>query len=186
MVEKDNDRIRQLAQRATEGDRGAFSELVSEFMNSIVALTYRMTGERETALDLAQDTFVSAWESLKKFRGDAKFESWLYRIATNKALNFLAHRKISATTELTDDLPMQSLRTPDDQMEQEELKARVLTFMRDLPEQQRAVFELRFYRQLQFEEIATIMGRGVPTVKTNYREAVKKLRELAEREGWRP
>ena len=186
MLEKENDRISQLAQRASDGDRSAFSELVREFMSPIMALTYRMTGERESALDLAQDTFVSAWESFRKFRGDAKIESWLYRIAMNKSLNYLAHRKISATTELTDDLPARSSVGPDAQMIKDELKAHVLAFMAGLPEQQRAVFELRFYRQMQFDEIAEILGRGVPTVKTNYREAIKKLREVAEREGWRP
>jgi len=186
MVENESDQIRGLAIQAANGSRTAFSELVNRLMNRVVALTYRMTGEREAALDLTQDTFVSAWEGIKNFRQDAKFETWLYRIAVNKALNFIAHRKIAATDELTEERAGSVAQTADDLLTQKELKQRVLKFMQSLPDQQRVAFELRFYRQLSFEEIAEVAGRGVPTVKTNYREAIRKLRRVAEEEGWRP
>ncbi|PWB73785.1 hypothetical protein C3F09_04800 [candidate division GN15 bacterium] len=186
MVEKEDDQIRPLADRAADGDRAAFSELVKVLMNRVVALTYRLTGEREAALDLTQDAFVSAWENIRSFRRDSKFETWLYRIAVNKALNFIAHRKIADTVELTDECAGAVSQSADDQLTRDELKQRVVSFMQSLPDQQRAAFELRFYRQLSFEEIAEIVGRGVPTVKTNYREAIQKLRKVAEEEGWRP
>jgi RNA polymerase sigma-70 factor, ECF subfamily len=186
MKDVDNDQIRRLAQQASEGNHAAFSDLMRMFMNQIVALTYRMTGERDTALDLAQDTFISAWENLTRFRGDSRFDSWLYRIAVNKSLNYIAHKKVENPAELNEDYFIQSQDSPHDQMEDNELKQQVLSFMQSLPEQQRAVFELRFYRQLQFDEIAAILDRSVPTVKTNFREAIKKLRTHAEKEGWRP
>ena len=185
MVDKDSDQIRRLAIQASTGSRAAFSELVNKLMNRVVAITYRMTGERDAALDLTQDTFVSAWEGIKRFRQDSKFETWLYRIAVNKALNFIAHRKISDTVELTEDHAGSVSQSADDLLTREELKQRVMQFMQSLPEQQRVAFELRFYRQLSFEEIAEVAGRGVPTVKTNYREAIRKLRRIAEEEGWR-
>jgi len=154
-------------------------------MNSIVALTYRMTGNREVALDLTQDTFVSAWEYLSSFRGEAKFESWLYRIASNKAINYLNTVKpISIDKEV--DPPDQSVATPEDLYTRKELRQAVLGFMRELPLQQRLTFELRFYRQMSFEEIAEMTGRALGTVKTNYREAVLKLRAFATAKGWRP
>lgn len=185
MVDQDNDQIRRLAEQASQGSRAAFSELVNKLMNRVVAVTYRMTGEREAALDLTQDAFVSAWEGIRNFRQDSKFETWLYRIAVNKALNYIAHRKISETVELTEDHAGTVSETADDLMGQSELKKRVVTFMQSLPDQQRIAFELRFYKQMTFDEIAEIAGRGVPTVKTNYREAIQKLRKVALEEGWR-
>ena len=185
MVENESDQIRRLADRAAEGSRAAFSELVKILMNRVVALTFRMTGDREAALDMTQDAFVAAWESIRSFRRDSKFETWLYRIAVNKALNFIAHRKVSDTVELTEERAGAISHSADDSLIQDELKQRVMKFMQTLPDQQRVAFELRFYRQLTFEEIAEIAGRGVPTVKTNYREAIQKLRKIAQDEGWR-
>ena len=184
-MENESDQIRRLADRAAEGSRAAFSELVKILMNRVVALTFRMTGDREAALDMTQDAFVAAWESIRSFRRDSKFETWLYRIAVNKALNFIAHRKVSDTVELTEERAGAISHSADDSLIQDELKQRVMKFMQTLPDQQRVAFELRFYRQLTFEEIAEIAGRGVPTVKTNYREAIQKLRKIAQDEGWR-
>jgi len=174
-----------LAQKASRGDRAAFSELVKRHMNAVVALTYRMTGDRDSALDLAQESFVSAWENLSRFRGDAKFESWVYRIAVNKCLNYLESRKSVSLDTVPEELLTSSEESAADQlMAREELRQGVLAFMATLPPQQRAVFELRFYRQMSFEEISQATERALGTVKTNYREAVQKLRAYAQSHGW--
>ena len=154
-------------------------------MKSVVALAYRMTGDREAAFDLAQDTFVSAWQNLNSFRGEARFESWLYRIASNKTLNYLQSRK-RYQTGIADDITstQEASGSPEADVERAELRRDVLQFMKTLPEQQRIAFDLRFYRELPFEEIATILNKAVGTVKTNYREAVQKFREFAEQRGW--
>jgi RNA polymerase sigma-70 factor (ECF subfamily) len=73
---------------ARAGDEGAFGELVREHQHMIHALTYRMTGSAEDAADLAQDTFVKAWQRLDTFRGDSSFGTWLHRIALNLCLNW--------------------------------------------------------------------------------------------------
>jgi RNA polymerase sigma-70 factor (ECF subfamily) len=186
----DHEVIDFLVERAREGDKEAFSKLVRMMMKDIVALTYRMTQDRESAFDLAQDTFVSAWENLRGFRGESMFQSWLYRIASNKTLNFLkqrSHRQAmsidsapvgAVASQVPSDNPEQSLR-------EVELQKGVLDFMAGLPAQQRLVFDLRFYKGLTFEEIARVTGKALGTVKTHYREAVIKLRTLAKQRGWR-
>ncbi len=184
MTHGNQESIRLLAEQARSGNRAAFSELVNLLMNPIVALTHKMTGSREAAMDLAQESFISAWQNIGTFRGDAKFESWLYRIAVNKSLHYLnsAANKTSAPLE---EAQFESPSTPEQDLSRDELRRNVLTFMRRLPEQQRIVFELRFYKQYQFEEIAEITGKALGTVKTLYREAVKKLRVEATEKGWR-
>jgi RNA polymerase sigma-70 factor (ECF subfamily) len=186
----DHEVIDFLVERAREGDKEAFSKLVRMMMKDIVALTYQMTQDRESAFDLAQDTFVSAWENLRGFRGESMFQSWLYRIASNKTLNFLKQRSRrqamsidsepvgAVASQVPSDNPEQSLR-------EAELQKGVLDFMGGLPAQQRLVFDLRFYKGLTFEEITRVTGKALGTVKTHYREAVIKLRTFAEQRGWR-
>ena len=181
--------INTLVRTAQEGDRRAFSRIVEILMDPVVALTYRMTGDRETALDLAQDTFVSAWEKLAGFRGEAGFASWLYRIATNKTLNYLKSAAVQRTERL-DETREATLPggleggDPEEVLEDSRLRQEILEFLGTLPPQQRAVFELRFYKQMSFDEIARTIGRAVGTAKTHYRQAVTKLRTHLKEKGW--
>ena len=78
---------RELIKRAKGGDRKAFDKLIMEYKDKMFGLTYRMTGDREAALDLTQDTFLAAFKDLRRFRQQSAFSSWLYRIAANKSIN---------------------------------------------------------------------------------------------------
>lgn len=191
MATEEYDKIEQLAQNARLGDRAAFSRIVRIMMSRIVALTYRMTSDREAAMDLAQDSFVAAWEQLTAFRGESKFTSWLYRIATNKCLNYLnkasTQRNIRLDeTTATDQPSEQFASNPERALKVKLLQGDVLSFMQSLPQMQRVVFELRFYQGMSFGEIADQTDKAVGTVKTHYRQAVIKLRELATAKGWAP
>lgn len=190
MARKDREIIDRLVRQAQAGDRTAFSQLVRLTMKDIVALTYRMTGDRDTAHDLAQETFVSAWQHLGGFREEARFENWLYRIASNKALNHLSRgatvrvASLEAAVATGHDRASDDVQ-PDRLLEQAQLRDDIFSFMQQLPPQQRLVFELRFYQQLGFAEIAEMTGKALGTIKTNYREAVGKLRTYATERGWR-
>ncbi len=177
--------LESLAEKALAGDRQAFSAIVRQLMTRVAALTYRITGDRETALDLAQDTFVSAWENLRTYRGESGFANWVFRIATNKSLN---HIKAVARRRSDDNFDLDEIEAsdpgPERLMHRRELAEQVRDFMVTLPPQQRAIFELRFYKGMPFEEIANALERAVGTVKTGYREAIKKLREHAVEKGW--
>jgi RNA polymerase sigma-70 factor (ECF subfamily) len=187
MATADRENLQRLVEKATGGDRKAYSEIVRQLMKPVVALAHRMTGDREAAFDLAQDTFVTAWQKLSTFRGEAGLENWLFRIAANKTLNYLESRKRFRSDEESESLQIDSgADSPERALEEKELRGAVLQFMQTLPEQQRLVFNLRFYREMKFEEIASVLDRSVGTVKTNYREAVRKLRVFANEKGWSP
>ena len=186
MTELSKEQLEDLVEKARDGSRPAFSKIVRLMMNRVTALTYRMTGDRDAALDLAQDTFVTAWEKLRTYRGEASFSSWLYRIASNKTLNYLkAPAQQTVDLDQTEEPSSTSFSGPESQLERKELAEQVKDFVMTLPPQQRAIFELRFYKEMPFEEIAQTTERALGTVKTGYREAVKKLRAHAQREGWR-
>lgn len=190
MAKDGNEVIDELATRARAGDREAFSQIVRLMMNKVIALTYRMTGEIESARDLAQDTFLAAYEKLSTFRGEATFTGWLYRIATNKALNHLKSASTRSTA-LEDAAPQLAAQaasafpSPEQVTTNRLLIRDILGFMRQLPPQQRLVFELRFYQRMPFAEIARTVNRAEGTVKTHYRQAVAKLRRYAREKGWR-
>ncbi|HOP07426.1 MAG TPA: RNA polymerase sigma factor [candidate division Zixibacteria bacterium] len=188
MAKADGAQIDRLAALARDGDRRAFSQIVRMMMNNITALTYRMTGDREAAKDLTQETFVSAWENLGNFRGEAAFSSWLFRIASNKTLNYLksADRK-NKSLDAEQNEPMAIIETdgnPERDISNRQLREQLQEFLTELPQAQRQVFELRFYQQLRFSEIATVIGKAEGTAKTHYRLAVAKLREWAKDKGW--
>ena len=186
MGRNDNEKIARLVALAKDGDRPAFSEIVRLLMKPIVALTYRMTRDHDVARDLAQETFVTAWERVGTFRGDARFESWLYRIAYNKTLNHLdrVRREVSPDA-IGDELASDVASNPEASLHQSDLQADILAFAAQLPPQQRIVFDLRFYKGMSFGEIADATEKAVGTVKTHYREAVGKLRYFARERGWR-
>ncbi|UCD63015.1 MAG: sigma-70 family RNA polymerase sigma factor, partial [Candidatus Zixiibacteriota bacterium] len=119
-------RIAGLLAGARLGDRDAFSEIVRIMMNPIIALTYKMTQDRDSALDLAQDTFVAAWENLSEFKDEAKLESWLYRIAANKAINHLKRESRNVGDRGIDRRLAPA--DPERDFEKKELRYRVLSF----------------------------------------------------------
>jgi RNA polymerase sigma-70 factor (ECF subfamily) len=160
---------------AKAGDRKAFDQLVRMYKDKMFALIYRMTNDREAALDLLQETFFAAFKELRRFRYEAAFSSWLYRIAANKSTNYLRREKL---------IPFFSLSVKDyaepayemsDNMSLDELNRGVAEAVASLPPKQRAVFNLRFYDKLSFAEIADIMQKKESTVKTNYQKAIEKL-----------
>lgn len=189
MADIDHEKIDRLATKAKTGDKEAFSEIVRMLTNDLVAMTSRMTGSVDSAKDLTQDTFIAAWQSLSGFRSESRFASWLYRIAVNKTLNFLRRQANSPviTGQVADNFELEKGAygaRSDREIEQKQLKAEVLEFMQSLPPRQRLAFELRFYKQLPFESIAEITESALGTVKTNYRQAIIKLREYALSRGW--
>ena len=169
---------RELVIRFQRGDEAAFNELVACHRQEIFFLTLGLTGTREDAEDLAQDAFVRAYEGLLKFRSQSSFRTWMYRIALNLCLNEIRKRKIRQMLSLDSvGLTLASQeRGPDELVESEERRQRLMAAIGRLPPKQKRVFILRYFAKLPHREIAEIMGRELGTVKANYFQAVQRLR----------
>lgn len=182
-----------LLQKAKRGDRSAFAELVDKYRDRIYAYLYRMVGNREDALDLAQETFLRVYSNLHNFQLGQPFKPWIYRIASNLAIDQLRRRRDVVSLdaprnneddwffELADDEP-----GPESQHEQAELASYLAKLVQELPEGYRSVILLRHGQDLSYQEIAEVLHLPVSTVKTRLfraREALR-LKLLEQRELW--
>jgi len=165
-----------IIERVKKGEKDLFEILVRRHEARLYALAWRMLHNRADAEDAVQESFVKAYRSIRRFRGDAKFSTWLYRIALNHILNKL--RKGSRLRRADLDLErMESPLTPSDAARQKELQSGVARAIEKLPPRQRAIFHMRYEEELSHAEIAEILGISEGASKASYHHAVIKLRE---------
>ncbi|HEY7954779.1 MAG TPA: RNA polymerase sigma factor [Polyangia bacterium] len=167
---------RQLVARSRGGDRRAFGELVARHQRAIFLLAVRYLDNVEDARDVAQRTFVQAFQKLGRFRQESGFRTWVYRIAINLAVTALRERgraaKMAARASSleTEVAPVE----PISEREARRLRAAVAS----LPPKQRLVIELRVYDELSFREVAEVAGSSEDAAKMNFHHALKRLRTL--------
>lgn len=164
---------------AQAGDEGAFSELVREHQHMIHALTYRMTGSAEDAADLAQDTFVKAWQRLGTFRGDSSFATWVHRIALNLCLNW--RQRSDRSRQLHDGLEMEartaSALSDDIAGVEAERSRRVHEALQRLSAPDRAAVVLTVFEGLNHAQAARQLDCAETTVSWRVWTARRKLRK---------
>ena len=174
-----------LIRRAGQGDSDAFRQLVETYQAPVYRLALRMCGgDAALAEDAAQEAFLAAWRGLPRFRGDSRFSTWLYRLTTNAAIDWLRrekrHRGMDDVTELElpDDGP-----GPQDQAEQAETQQTVRRALGQLSEEHRQVLLLRYMQELDYAEIAAALEISEGTVKSRISRAKMRLRELLDGSG---
>ena len=165
-----------LVRRARRGDLEAYDELVRRYQERIYATIYHMTSNHEDASDLAQESFVKAFQALKTFKGGSSFYTWLYRIAVNKTINFLKQRRNRVHMSLNDlDLNAEhdpdlvaliSDKTPRREAGLTELQEKLNAAMLKLSEPHRLVVVMHDVQGLSHDEIAKIMDCNIGTVRS--------------------
>ncbi|TWU55988.1 ECF RNA polymerase sigma factor SigE [Rubripirellula reticaptiva] len=160
-------------QAAAAGDRRALREIYEATSDRVFRLMVRMVGIQD-ADDLTQQVYVRAFSKLSQFSGDAKFETWLYRLATNEALQHLRREKHRRTKELVVEPAMQAT----DPVEQDERVAIVRHALDQLDPELRAIFTLKEESGLSYQEIAATLGIPEGTVGSRLNRARRELRRL--------
>ncbi|MGH2406153.1 MAG: sigma-70 family RNA polymerase sigma factor [bacterium] len=163
-----------LVNRSCAGDLDAFEDLVRIHQDRIYNLAYRITGNHEDANDAAQDAFVRAYQALAGFRQDAAFSTWLYRIATNAALDLVRRRPAIPPVELPADQP--GAADPAVEVQRQEVHRRVHMAVGHLPAEYRAVVVLRDLQGLAYEEIARVLRIPIGTVRSRLSRGREVLR----------
>jgi RNA polymerase sigma-70 factor (ECF subfamily) len=169
-----------LVDAAVAGDRAAFDVLVRRHQRTIYGVCYRFAGDHADASDLAQDAFVRAYRGLARFKREAAFSTWLYRIAVNVCLTRAAVK--TPPHDPLEPLDLADVRgdRPDDPLRRAQDAARVKAAIARLPEKQRMTVILRVYHELPHDVIARTLGSTVGTVKANFFHALRNLRRLLE------
>ena len=139
-----------------------------------------MVLSHDDANDILQNTFTKAWVGLDGFLGNAKVLTWLYRIATNETLTFIS-RNSHATFEDIDTAA--TAIEADEWFDGDELQARLQAAIQSLPPKQRAVFNMKYYDEMKYEEMSSILGTSVGALKASYHIAVKKICEYFDSEN---
>jgi RNA polymerase sigma factor (sigma-70 family) len=152
---------------AQQGDQAAFGALVRRHQDRIYRHLLNLTGSREEALELAQEVFIKAWEALPQWRPDAQFHTWLYRIASNAALDLLRRRKVVAFVALEEDHDEPAPAPgPEAQLQATQgIRALDAALARLAPEHREIVL-LREVEGLSYDELAVALGIDVGTVKS--------------------
>ena len=183
----------ELVARSVGGDTECFNQLIKRWEKPIYALAYRTIGREDHARDVVQETFLRAFRGLAGFKGEAKFSSWLYRIALNLCRDWIRHERRAPIVATPDGVDLVELAGEgdgvvpvDEVVVRKDLSRAVAAAMRVLSEEQRAAILLKEYHGLTFQEIADLLGCPLSTVKTRLYQGMVVLRRELERSGVRP
>ena len=172
---------------ALNGSAYAWEKLVKRFESRVYNLGLRLTGNPTDAMDLMQEVFLGVYRNLHRFRGDAKFSSWLFRIAHNKAVDMSRRKRLMTTQPRNpndDDadgfeiFPGDAREEPENKLNEVELNKQITHLLEKLPIEQRLVVELKIFQSLTFDEIAVMQEISENTAKTRFYTALKKLKEF--------
>jgi RNA polymerase sigma-70 factor (ECF subfamily) len=179
-----------LVKRCQAGDTEAFDQLVTRYRTRIFAMIYNMVHNEQDAWDLAQDSFVKAWKSIRRFRGRSSFYTWIYRIVMNVTIDWLRKKQVkgvgaefdaaiqakqidpaSRTAPKADALPYEI-------MQRSETRTRIDNAISQLSPEHRAVILMKEIEEMQYHEIAETLGCSIGTVMSRLFYARKKLQNL--------
>jgi RNA polymerase sigma-70 factor, ECF subfamily len=178
--------VDRLVDAARRGDRAAFDELVRRTYVDTYTLAVRLTANEEDARDVVQESYLRAWKGIGKFRGDAQFSTWMYRITANAAATLVQKRRRRRAEPLdTVDEPIESAldAQPEAATESAVGMAELARAVQALPPKLRAIVVLKDVYGLPHEVIAEELGISVPAAKVRLHRARRKLRDLLYEEG---
>ncbi len=173
-----NESDQKLIARAMNGSQRAWTKLVRRYEAEVYNHALRMVFSEADAFDLMQEIFLAVFRNLAGFRGDAKFRTWLYRIASNRSIDYLRKKKLPMSVVELDDLPgNQQL---EQSLHQSQQNTALFSMMKTLPAEQRILLELKFFQQFTFEEISAQLGISTNTAKTRLYTGLNKMKQHAE------
>jgi len=171
----------ELVERAAAGGEESFEELVRRYQRPIIAYVYRIIGDYDAALDLTQEVFIKVYGSLRRYRAEYKFSTWIYRIAHNAAIDHLrrvAARDVREEVERRERHLSSRAPNPEQERERNERRAEIESVVEQLPPAYRELIILRHAHDLSYEEIAEVTGLPLGTVKNRIFRARELMRRM--------
>jgi len=166
------------------GNRKAFSELVLRYQDRVYWVARKYLSGHDEALDISQDVFVRAYRGISKFRGDSQFFTWLFKITKNLCINEVRKKKLRSLFAIgdRDDFIETDDPQPDHVLIHSEIRTKIEEAISLLPSKQKEVFLLRYYEEMPYEEMSTMLKKTTGGLKANYFHAVRKIQEYLNNE----
>jgi RNA polymerase sigma factor (sigma-70 family) len=157
-------------------ERG-FRILMQTYQEPLYRHVRRMVIDHDDANDVIQNCFIKVFKNIERFEGKSKLFTWLYRIATNEAITFLnsRNRKETDTIDNPNNAFLANQLRADTFFDGDEIQIRLAQAIATLPDKQRAVFNLRYYDEMPYEEMSVVLGTSVGALKASYHHAAKKV-----------
>lgn len=173
----DNELLQQFKIDATK--EKAFTAIVKKYQEKLYWHIRRMVVSHDDTDDVLQNMFVKVWRGLDNFREDSQLYTWLYRIATNESLTFLEQQKKRASISLgDDDAGLANQVRASENFDANKLEWKLQLAIQSLPDKQRAVFTLRYYDEMPYEEMSRVLETSEGALKASYHHAVKKVEDF--------
>src|SRR3954464_7799441 len=165
--------------RQSETKERAFTAIVKKYQEKLYWHIRRMVIDHEDANDVLQNMFIKVWKGLESFKEESQLYTWLYRIATNESLTFLEQQKKRSSVSLSDvETGLSNKVIADKNFDANRLEWKLQLAIQQLPEKQRAVFNLRYYDEMPYEEMSRALETSEGALKASYHHAVKKIEEF--------
>lgn len=176
LTNNDTELIEQLRDNVT--CREAFGKVIALYSEPLYWHIRKMVISHDDTNDLLQNTFLKAWTNIEYFRGEAKLSTWLYKIAINETLTFLARERAKNNLSIddADSYLINNLQT-DEWFDGDELQILLQEAIAQLPEKQKLVFNMRYFDEMKYEDISEILGTSVGALKASYHHAAKKIEQ---------
>ena len=156
----------------------AFTAIIKKYQERLYWHIRRMVVQHEDANDVLQNMFIKVWNGLANFREDSQLYTWMYRIATNECLTFLEQQKKRSSVSLSnEENGLSNQLKADKNFDSNKIEWKLQLAMQRLPEKQRAVFNLRYYDEMPYEEMSRVLETSEGALKASYHHAVKKIED---------
>jgi len=173
---EDTELLRQFKDPVTK-ERG-FTAIIKKYQEKLYWHIRRMVVEHEDANDVLQNMFIKVWHGLENFREDSQLYTWMYRIATNESLTFLEQQKKRSSVPLdNEDNGLGNRLQADKNFDGNKAEWKLQLAMQQLPDKQRAVFNLRYYDEMPYAEMSRVLETSEGALKASYHHAVKKIED---------
>jgi RNA polymerase sigma-70 factor (ECF subfamily) len=159
--------------------RKAFGQVVDYYSEKLYWQIRKMVLSHDDANDLLQNTFIKAWMNIELFRGEAKLSTWLYKIAVNESITFFNKQRQQNNISLdSQDVFWADKLETDEYFDGDAAQLKLQKAILTLPEKQRAVFNLRYFEEMPYEEMSRVIGTSVGALKASFHHATKKIEEF--------
>jgi RNA polymerase sigma factor (sigma-70 family) len=177
MQPDDKELLHQFKQPETK--EKAFTTIIKKYQEKLYWHIRRMVVDHDDANDVLQNVFIKVWNGLQNFREDSQLYTWLYRIGTNESLTFLDQQKRRSTVSMNEEeAGLSNKIKAEEGFDARKLEWKLQLAIQKLPEKQRAVFTLRYYDEMPYEEMSRVLETSEGALKASYHHAVKKIEEF--------